>query len=81
MMSASTELKEKKKIGQQLLEKGLISADQLEIALTEQKKHGRLLGEQLVGLGFVSESIMRDVLSQVFIIASVELTVFGPDGW
>lgn len=79
MIIAPTELKVKKKIGQQLLEKGLISGDQLEIALTEQKKHGRLLGEQLVGLGFVSESIMRDVLSQVLGIASVDLTDVVPD--
>ena len=78
-MSAVIEPKIKKKIGQQLLEKGLISADQLDIALTEQKKHGRLLGEQLVGLGFVSESIMRDVLSQVLGIASVELADVVPD--
>ena len=69
----------KVKIGQQLLNKGLISADQLEIALTEQKKNHRLLGEILVGLGFVSESVMRDVLSQVLGIASVDLASVVPD--
>jgi len=69
----------KEKLGQQLLEKGLISIDQLEIALTEQKKNGRLLGEVLVSLGFVSESVMRDALSQVLGIASVELASVVPD--
>ncbi len=69
----------KVRIGQQLLNKGLISADQLEIALTEQKKNHRLLGEILVGLGFVSESVMRDVLSQVLGIASVDLASVVPD--
>ena len=34
----------KDKLGQQLLEKGLISVDQFDIATTEQKKNGRLLG-------------------------------------
>ena len=70
---------EKLKIGQQLLGKGLISADQLDIALTEQKKKGGLLGEILVGLGFVSESVMRDMLSQVLGIASVDLASVVPD--
>ncbi len=69
----------KEKLGQQLLAKGLISIDQLDIALTEQKKNGRLLGEILVGLGFVSESVMRDVLSQVLGIASVDLASVVPD--
>ena len=78
-MNAPTVIGLKRKIGQQLIEKGLISVDQLDIALTEQKKHGRLLGEVLVGLGFVSESIMRDVLSQALGIASVELNSVVPD--
>ena len=57
-MNAPSPIKVKKKLGQQLLEKGLISIDQLDIALTEQKKNGRLLGEVLVALGFVSESVI-----------------------
>ncbi|MCG6939052.1 MAG: GspE/PulE family protein, partial [Gammaproteobacteria bacterium] len=69
----------KEKLGLQLLKKGLISADQLEIGLTEQKKNGRLLGEVLVSLGFVSESVMRDALSQVLGIASVDLVSVVPD--
>jgi type IV pilus assembly protein PilB len=78
-MNAPTVIDLKRKIGQQLIEKGLISVDQLDIALTEQKKNGRLLGEILVGLGFVSESIMRDVLSQALGIASVDLGKVVPD--
>ncbi len=70
---------DKAKIGQQLLSKGLISVDQLDIALTEQKKKGGVLGEILVALGFVSESVMRDVLSQVLGIASVDLASVVPD--
>ena len=78
-MNAPNVIDVKRKLGQQLLEKGLITVDQLDIALTEQKKNGRQLGEVLVGLGFVSESIMRDVLSQVLGIASVELASVVPD--
>ena len=78
-MNAPNIIDMKEKLGQQLLKKGLISIDQLDIALTEQKKNGRLLGEVLVGLGFVSESVMRDALSQVLGIASVDLASVVPD--
>jgi len=78
-MNAPNVIDMKEKLGQQLLKKGLISVDQLDIALTEQKKNGRLLGEVLVGLGFVSESVMRDALSQVLGIASVDLASVVPD--
>ena len=71
--------KPRKRIGEELIEKGLITADQLEIALTEQKKKRRLLGEVLVALGFVSESVMRDVLSQVLGLASVDLATVVPE--
>ena len=78
-MNAPNVIDIKEKLGQQLLDKGLISIDQLEIAVTEQKKNGRLLGEILVTLGFVSESVMRDALSQVLGIASVDLASVVPD--
>jgi len=78
-MNAQNVTDVKEKLGQQLLEKGLISVDQLDIAITDQKKNGRLLGEILVGLGFISESVMRDALSQVLGIASVELASVVPD--
>ncbi len=50
----------KKPIGQLLLEKGLITHEQLEHALKEQQKSGGLLGRTLVDLGFVTEA---DILS------------------
>ncbi len=67
------------KIGQELIGKGLITADQLDIALTEQKKNKKLLGEILIALGFVSESVMRDVLSLVLGFSSVDLMTVVPD--
>ncbi|MDH5710162.1 MAG: GspE/PulE family protein [Gammaproteobacteria bacterium] len=69
----------KKRLGEQLIEKGLVTADQVEIALTEQKKNGRLIGEILVSLGFISESVMRDMLGQVLGISSVDLSTVVPD--
>jgi len=45
----------KKALGQRLVEDGLISRDQLETALREQRRTGEHLGRILINLGFVSE--------------------------
>ncbi|MEO5378525.1 MAG: GspE/PulE family protein [Magnetococcus sp. DMHC-6] len=61
-------------LGEVLVEKGVISQDQLQIALTEQKRQSKPLGKLLVDLGFVTESIMRDMLSETLGQASVDLS-------
>ncbi len=60
-------------IGQILVEKGIVSQDQVDIALTEQKKTNRHLGKTLVALGFATEAVIRDVLSGVLGQESVDL--------
>ena len=45
-----------------LVERRLLSQRQLELALAEQHRTGRRLGEVLVGLGFVSEQALAQVL-------------------
>lgn len=65
--------KPNRRIGEMLVEQGIISYDQLRIALTEQKKTQEQLGRILVDLGFVSEGIMRDLLSQSLGQNSVDL--------
>ncbi|MDT8452262.1 MAG: GspE/PulE family protein [Gammaproteobacteria bacterium] len=79
MNSTEINAKLKTRLGERLVEKGLTTVDQVEIALTEQKKTGRLLGEILVSLGFVSESVMRDMLGQMLGIKSVDLKSVVPD--
>nr|MDJ0878739.1 secretion system protein E [Halieaceae bacterium] len=69
----------KKRLGERLVEKGLITQDQVAIALTEQKKTGKLLGECLVELGFLTESIMRDMLGEILGRESIDLTEVLPD--
>ncbi len=69
----------KKRLGDQLLEKGLISEDQIEIAITEQRKTKRPLGELFVELGFITESIMRDILSETQGQQSINLADALPD--
>ncbi|MBF0381356.1 MAG: Flp pilus assembly complex ATPase component TadA [Magnetococcales bacterium] len=61
-------------LGELLVEKGIVSQDQLRIALTEQKKQDVPLGKVLVELGFVSESMMRDMLGEALGQQSVDLT-------
>jgi type IV pilus assembly protein PilB len=51
-------------LGQILIRKGVISEDQLRIALQEQGKTHQPLGRLLVRLGFLSEATIRDVLSE-----------------
>ncbi|MBL8445934.1 MAG: type II/IV secretion system protein [Zoogloeaceae bacterium] len=68
-------------LGQMLLGLGLISDDQLRIALLEQTRNPQPIGRLLVGLGFVSEAALRDALSQNLGRQSVDLatTLADPD--
>ena len=43
---------------------GLVSGDQLQIGLLEQKKTGKQLGDALIALGFVTEEAMREALER-----------------
>ena len=67
-------------LGQTLLVKGIISQDQLNIALTEQKKFKAPLGKVLVTLGFVTEATIRDILSETLGQISIDLenTIVDP---
>ena len=51
------------RLGDQLVALGLISSDQLRIALMEQKQTGKPLGEALMALGFASAEVMRSALA------------------
>src|SRR3989338_8137162 len=44
-----------KRIGEVLLERGVISYKELEKALAHQKEHGGLMGQVLIQLGYVTE--------------------------
>ena len=54
------------RLGEILVSQGIITSDQLEIALVEQKKSRELLGKILMRLGFASETIIHDVISGAF---------------
>ncbi|OFZ66662.1 MAG: secretion system protein E [Betaproteobacteria bacterium RBG_16_56_24] len=61
-------------LGRILVDKGVISDDQLRIALQEQGKTHQPLGRLLVRLGFLSEATIRDVLSENLGQESVDLS-------
>jgi general secretion pathway protein E/type IV pilus assembly protein PilB len=52
------------RIGDRLLELGLITLDQLEVALFEQKRSGRMLGTVLVDLGFIRDDALASLLAE-----------------
>jgi general secretion pathway protein E/type IV pilus assembly protein PilB len=66
-------------LGQTLLEQGILSEDQLRIALLEQTKSHVPIGKLLVRLGFVSEATLRDALSENLGKASIDLAHAAPD--
>src|SRR5450830_772621 len=51
-------------LGKLLIQKGVISEDQLRIVLIEQKRSGEPLGKLLISLGFVTEATVREALSE-----------------
>ncbi|MDO8812548.1 MAG: ATPase, T2SS/T4P/T4SS family [Gallionella sp.] len=61
-------------LGRILVDKGVISDDQLRIALQEQGKAHQPLGHLLVRLGFLSEATIRNVLSENLGQESVDLS-------
>jgi HD-like signal output (HDOD) protein len=74
MMVATTPgEKAKPRIGETLLEAGLISARQLDVALAHQREHGGKLVETLIALGFLERTDFVAFLSKQPGIASISL--------
>ncbi len=69
----------KARLGDWMLAKGMITTDQLEIALIEQRESRLLLGQQLVRLHFVTDAMIRDVLAQHHARESIDLQQVIPD--
>ena len=69
-----TEQRRKLRLGDLMVQQGLISQDQLRIALIEQETNNIPLGRQLVRLGFVSETMVRDLVAHTIGQESIDLT-------
>ncbi len=55
---------QRRPLGQILISEGILSEDQLRIALLEQMKSNQPIGKLLISLGFVSEATLREALSE-----------------
>ncbi len=62
-----------KPLGRILVERGILSEDQLRIALKEQQRTNQPLGKALKNLGFVTEATLRDALSENLGATGVDL--------
>ena len=63
-LGKSAPVVKKMRIGEKLISLGLISEDQLEIALREQAKSKKLLGAILIQMNFITESAIGEVLAE-----------------
>ena len=68
-----------RRLGERLVEAGIVSGDQLRIALTEQERDGEPLGRLLIRLGFVTESVMREQLGEALGQESIDLAHVVPE--
>lgn len=64
----------RKRLGDLLVEEGIITEAQVEQALAAQKSSGRKLGDALIELGFLSEQQMLSFLSQQLDIPLIDLS-------
>jgi type IV pilus assembly protein PilB len=67
------------RIGELLTKAKLLTNEQLEKALEEQKQSGGRIGEHLIRLGFVTEEDILDCLSQQYGVPSINLQHFEID--
>ncbi len=68
------EQRKKLRLGELLVQQGLITTDQLSIALAEQRNNNVPIGRLLVRLGFVTESAIRDIMARTIGQESIDLT-------
>lgn len=66
------------RLGDLLVDAGLITFDQLKIALSENKKTGEKLGSVLKRLGYITEDMLTDLLSKQLNIPKVNLIYLEP---
>ncbi|HUS57403.1 MAG TPA: GspE/PulE family protein [Planctomycetota bacterium] len=70
---------QRKALGQRLVEDGLLTQDQLETALREQRRTGEQLGRILQSLGFVSEENLSALLSDELGANRISLAAMPPN--
>ncbi|MBT0327020.1 Flp pilus assembly complex ATPase component TadA, partial [Vibrio campbellii] len=64
----------RKRLGDLLVEEGIVSEDQVQQALSAQYSTGQKLGDALIDLGFISEKQMLEFLSQQLGLPLIDLS-------
>src|SRR5919206_2566170 len=67
------------RIGDLLIREGLITREQLDLALKEQRQNGTRVGYNLVKLGFVKETDLTRMLARQYRMPAVDLSRFEVD--
>jgi MSHA biogenesis protein MshE len=67
------------RLGELLVNHGLITVEQLEVALAEQRKLGLKLGQTLVELGYVGEDQLMDLIARQLGMRRIDLASIRPD--
>ena len=67
------------RLGDLLVREGLITPEQLERALQEQRQNGTRVGYNLVKLGFIAETELTKMLARQFKMPAVDLSRFEVD--
>jgi type II secretory ATPase GspE/PulE/Tfp pilus assembly ATPase PilB-like protein len=77
----SSSYSSRQRLGDYLILKGVISESELDVALCEQKRHHRLLGDILLELGFVKSDIFYPILAEFLHYPYVDLSkwTINPD--
>jgi MSHA biogenesis protein MshE len=70
---------EKVRLGDLLVQQKLISLDQLQFALEQQKRSGRKLGRVLVDNGFITEDQISEALAKQLNIPYINLKYYNPN--
>lgn len=63
-----------KKIGELLLQEGLISQEQLSRALEDQSQSGERVGAALIKLGYIGEDVLAEFIARQFHVPQVNLS-------
>ena len=70
---------ERIRLGDLLIQQGLLTDEQLKLALGEQKRSGRKLGRIFVDSGYVTEEAIAKALARQMKCEYVDLRTFNPD--
>ena len=68
---------EKIRLGEILVQQKLLTADQLNLALAEQKRSGRKLGRVFIEQGYVTEEEISEALAKQLRIAYINLKYYN----